>query len=110
LIERHDMGWLIGVDTGGTFTDLVAVHGGAGELRFSKVPSTPADPSEGVMAALENLLATGIDPADISFFAHGTTVATNALLEGKGAATGLMITRGFRAVYEARGASQPSGA
>ena len=51
----------------------------------------------------------GIDPARYQFFAHGTTVATNALLEGKGAVTGLMITRGFRAVYEARGWSQPSG-
>ena len=55
------------------------------------------------------LLADGIAPADISQFVHGTTVATNALLEGKGVRTGLLITRGFRAVYEARGWSQPRG-
>lgn len=104
------MGWLIGVDTGGTFTDLVAVHEETRELRFAKVPSTPHDPSLGVMAALEQLLEAGVQASHICFFAHGTTVGTNALLEGKGASTGLMITRGFRAVYEARGFSQPSGA
>src|SRR4051812_8387304 len=58
---------------------------------------------------MEKLFADGIDPGDISLFVHGTTVATNALLEGKGVRTGLLITRGFRAVYEARGWSQPKG-
>ena len=58
---------------------------------------------------MDKLFAEGIDPADISLFVHGTTVATNALLEGKGVRTGLLITRGFRAVYEARGWSQPRG-
>ena len=58
---------------------------------------------------MDKLVADGLDPGDISLFVHGTTVATNALLEGKGARTGLMITRGFRAVYEARGWSQPRG-
>ena len=104
------MAWMIGVDTGGTFTDLIAVEDSTGETRFAKVASVPADPSQAVMAALDELMAAGIAPADVAFLAHGTTVATNALLEGKGAATGLLITRGFRAVYEARGASQPSGA
>src|SRR5215218_10651143 len=58
---------------------------------------------------MDKLFADGINPGDISLFVHGTTVATNALLEGKGVRTGLLITRGFRAVYEARGWSQPSG-
>ena len=102
--------WMIGVDTGGTFTDLVAFDAATGETRVAKVASVPADPSQGVLAALEELLGQGISPADIAYFAHGTTVATNALLEGKGARTGLLITRGFRGVYEARGASQPTGA
>lgn len=101
--------WLIGVDTGGTFTDLVAFEQDSGELKRAKVPSVPQDPSLAVLDALQNLFAEGIDPADVSMFVHGTTVATNALLEGKGVRTGLLITRGFRAVYEARGWIQPSG-
>ncbi len=104
------MAWMIGVDTGGTFTDLIAVEEASGEMRIAKVASVPADPSLAVLKALEVLVEGGIDPADISFLAHGTTVATNALLESKGARSGLMITRGFRAIYEARGGSQPSGA
>jgi N-methylhydantoinase A len=101
--------WLVGVDTGGTFTDLIAVETGSGELKRAKVPSVPADPSLAVLEALERLFSEGVQPRDISLFVHGTTVATNALLEGKGVRAGLLITRGFRAVYEARGWSQPSG-
>jgi N-methylhydantoinase A len=101
--------WLVGVDTGGTFTDLIAVEQASGELRRAKVPSVPGDPSLAVLDALDRLFVDGVDPADISLFVHGTTVATNALLEGKGVRTGLLITRGFRAVYEARGWSQPKG-
>jgi N-methylhydantoinase A len=65
----------VGVDVGGTFTDLVVLADG--ELRFAKVPSTPADQSAGVMAALA---AAGVDAHEVVAFAHGTTVATNALL------------------------------
>jgi N-methylhydantoinase A len=100
--------WMVGVDTGGTFTDLVALNRDSGELRETKVQSVPADPSQAVMNALEELFATGVNPGDVAFFVHGTTVATNAILEGKGARTGLLITRGFRGVYEARGWSLPS--
>jgi N-methylhydantoinase A len=109
-LREDDVGvWLVGVDTGGTFTDLIAVEQGSGELRRAKVPSVPGDPSLAVLDALDRLFADGVAPADISLFVHGTTVATNALLEGKGVRTGLLITRGFRAVYEARGWSQPKG-
>src|SRR5579871_3519821 len=101
--------WMVGVDAGGTFTDLIAVAPASGETRLAKVASVPSDPSQAVMNALEEVFCAGVDPADIKFFAHGTTVATNALLEGKGAVTGLLITRGFRAVYEARGWTQPTG-
>ena len=99
--------WMVGIDTGGTFTDLIAFNPETGERRIAKVPSLPEDPSVAVMNALEELFAAGVMPDDIDFLVHGTTVATNALLEGKGARTGLLITRGFRAVYEGRGWSQP---
>ncbi len=82
----------VGVDVGGTFTDLVALTGG--RLVTAKVPSTPADQSEGVM---RSLAAAGVD---VGALAHGMTVATNALLERRGARTALVTTRGFRDVIE----------
>jgi N-methylhydantoinase A len=103
------VGWLVGIDTGGTFTDLIAVEPSSGELRRAKVPSVPRDPSAAVRDALQTLFSGNVAPAGIAQFVHGTTVATNALLEGQGVRTGLLITRGFRAVYEARGWSQPRG-
>jgi N-methylhydantoinase A len=99
--------WMVGIDTGGTFTDLIAFEVDSGELRVAKVSSDPGDPSSAVMAALDELFATGVEPADIASLVHGTTVATNAILEGKGVKTGLLITEGFRAVYEARGWARP---
>ena len=84
----------LGVDVGGTFTDLVALIDG--EVVTAKVPST-SDQSEGVLAAVE---ATGIESADVEAFAHGTTVATNALLERRGAHTALVTTEGFRDIIE----------
>ncbi len=99
--------WMVGVDTGGTFTDLIAFNSATRELRTAKVPSRPGDASAAVMGALDVLFGTGVAAGDIGLLAHGTTVATNTILEGKGARTGLIITRGFRAVYEARGWAQP---
>ena len=96
-------GWMIGVDTGGTFTDLVAFAPATGELRTIKVPSVPADPSQALIDALDELFRTGIAPSQVDCLVHGTTVATNAVLESAGVRAGLLITRGFRAVYEARG-------
>ena len=101
--------WMVGIDTGGTFTDLIAVERASGALRLAKLASTPEDPAAAVTEALEQLFGNGIAAGDVSLLAHGTTVATNALLEGAGVPTGLLITRGFRAVYEARGWSQPRG-
>jgi N-methylhydantoinase A len=86
-------GTRLGVDVGGTFTDLVALD--AGELRTAKVPSTPRDQSEGVMVAVETAAV-----ADAAAFAHGMTVATNALLERAGARTALVTNSGFRDVLE----------
>lgn len=105
----NERAWLVGVDSGGTFTDLIAVEQKAGEFRRAKVPSVSADPSAAVLDALGKLFADGVAPSSIALFVHGTAVATNALLEGKGVRAGLLITRGFRAVYEARGWSQPLG-
>jgi N-methylhydantoinase A len=102
--------WLIGVDTGGTFTDLIAFDHANGALKRAKVPSVPGDPSLAVIDALEKLFAEDVKPSDIGMIVHGTTVATNALLEGKGVRAGLLITKRYRAVYEARGWSQPHGA
>ena len=89
----------LGVDVGGTHTDLVLVDGSGG-VRVEKVPSTPGNPSIAVLQGIGRLVASGIAPEAIGFFGHGTTVTTNALLEMKGARTGLLINEGFRAVQE----------
>ena len=81
----------VGIEVGGTFTDLVAIADG--EVLISKVPSTPADPHEG---ALEATRAGAIDLAKLQDLVHGSTVATNAILERKGARIAFLVTRGFR--------------
>jgi N-methylhydantoinase A len=85
----------LGVDVGGTFTDLVALAGG--DITTAKVPSTPKDQSEGVMNAVR---AVDFSDAEVVAFSHGTTVATNALLERKGSRTALVTTDGFRDLIE----------
>ena len=90
---------LLGVDVGGTFTDAVLVAGAG--LVTAKSPTTPGDQSEGVMAAVRSVLAQANAAAsDVELFAHGMTVATNALLEGRGARTVLVATEGFTDVVE----------
>src|SRR5258707_15874129 len=96
----------IGIDVGGTFTDLVAVDP-AGRATLAKVASTPTDPSVGVMDGLNRLAEVLGVPAARMFaeterIVHGTTVATNALLEQKGAKVGLLTTEGHRDVIEMR--------
>ncbi|MBA2534522.1 MAG: hydantoinase/oxoprolinase family protein, partial [Rubrobacter sp.] len=93
----------LGVDVGGTFTDLVALS--EGELITAKVPSTPKDQSEGVMNAID---ASGVEPGSLAALAHGMTVATNALLERGGARTALVTTEGFRDVLEIARQNRPS--
>jgi N-methylhydantoinase A len=98
--------WRVGVDVGGTFTDLV-IADSDGRTDVFKVPSVPADPGEGVISAL-NTACAALDQTmekflgDCQFFLHGSTVATNTLLEGKGARVGLLTTKGFRDSLEAR--------
>jgi N-methylhydantoinase A len=90
----------LGVDVGGTHTDLVLLDLASGALMVEKVSSTPKNPALGVLDGVAKFVARGIKPGDIEFFAHGTTITTNALLEMRGAKVGLLITRGFRAVQE----------
>jgi N-methylhydantoinase A len=97
------------VDTGGTFSDFVYLNEATGEMSIAKVPSTPDDPSRAILAGVEILLANGVAAADIGYFCHGTTVGTNALLEGKGAATGLLVTEGFRGIYPVGEQARPYG-
>lgn len=90
----------VGVDTGGTFTDLILL-GDDGQLLRRKVLSTPDDFSRGILQALTAAMAErGIEGSDLREFIHGTTVATNAILEAKGPTVGLLTTRGFRDVLE----------
>ncbi len=97
------------VDTGGTFSDFVYLNEETGAVTIAKVPSTPDDPSRAILAGLETLLANGVPAADIGYFCHGTTVGTNALLEGQGVKTGLLVTEGFRGIYPVGEQARPYG-
>ncbi len=97
------------VDTGGTFSDFVVFDEETGTYRILKVPSTPDDPGRAVLNGLELLREQGVRPEQIGFFSHGTTVATNALLEERGARVGLAVTAGFRGIYETAEQSRPYG-
>jgi N-methylhydantoinase A len=99
----------VATDTGGTFTDFVIFDEATGAYRIMKVPSTPANPAQALLNGLEALRAEGVRPEQISVFTHGTTVATNALLEERGAKVGLAVTAGFRGIYEAMEVSRPFG-
>ena len=99
------MARLAGIDVGGTFTDLVFVDSETGSLRALKVPSTPADESEGFIAALQ---ATGEPVSSVSGVIHGTTVGLNAVLERKGACCALLTTQGFRDILELRRRDRPN--
>jgi N-methylhydantoinase A len=98
------------VDTGGTFSDFVYLNEETGELTIAKLPSTPDDPSRAIAAGLETLFGQGVQASDIGYFCHGTTVGTNALLEGKGVPTGLLVTEGFRGIYPVGEQARPYGA
>ena len=87
----------VGVDVGGTFTDIFVYDEESGETVSAKVPTTPENQAIGVMQSVET---ADVSLADVSFMAHGTTTGTNALIERKGAVTGLLSTEGFRDVLE----------
>lgn len=91
----------LGIDVGGTFTDVMLIDERTGRMQIGKVPSTPSDPSVGFLNALERILPEArVAPEGVAYVVHGTTVATNAIIEGKGARTGLITTEGFRDLLE----------
>src|SRR5947209_18527053 len=95
------MAWRIGVDSGGTFTDVCLFDDETGAVSVWKVASTSADPSQGIAAGVaEGLGRVGAAPQEVRYFGHGTTVATNALIQHRGAKTGLITTDGFRDLLE----------
>lgn len=104
------MAYRLGVDVGGTFTDLLLIDDDTGETFRAKTPSTPVDPSQGVLVGIEKVTAAqGVALTDIGHLMHGTTVATNAVLEGKGATVGLLVTTGYRQVLQIARSFVPGG-
>lgn len=104
------MTYRLGVDVGGTFTDLLLFNQESGAFWRHKTPSTPHDSSQGILNGLTAICASaGITPADIDYFLHGTTVATNAILEGKGARVGLIVTQGYGQVMQIARSFVPGG-
>ncbi|MYF93575.1 MAG: hydantoinase/oxoprolinase family protein [Gemmatimonadetes bacterium] len=95
------MAYRLGVDIGGTFTDIALIDEATGQIYTGKVSSTPQDPSGGFMEAVQRLLAKQqVAAQDVAYIVHGTTVATNAIIEGKVAPTGFITTEGFRDMLE----------
>ncbi|MCL5264352.1 MAG: hydantoinase/oxoprolinase family protein [Chloroflexi bacterium] len=100
----------IGIDVGGTFTDVVLVDDRTGKFNYAKTPTTPWDPAEGVLNGLEKILETAnASMADVECIVHGTTIGTNALLERKGAKVGLLTTEGFVDNLEIGRLQRPKG-
>src|SRR5690606_21349004 len=102
--ERQEMAVRVGVDTGGTFTDLVAQDVGSGALSIAKSLSTPGAPSRAIR---DTLRQAGLNDEEISSFVHGTTIATNALIERTGARVALITTRGFRDILSIQRLTRP---
>lgn len=102
------MSYRLGVDVGGTFTDLVLIDEDNGDIVTAKVPSTPEDSSIGVLNGIDKLCTT-TDRSEISHVMHGTTVATNAVLTGNGAKVGLITTRGYKQILHIARSHVPGG-
>ena len=101
------MAWRIGIDIGGTFTDVALVQEETARIAIAKLPTTPHDFGQAVIDGIRQALDTNaIDPADVSLLSHATTIVTNALLENKGARAGFVATRGFRDILELRRSSR----
>lgn len=103
------MSYRLGIDIGGTFTDATLIDEASGATRIAKVPSTPHDPSIAFLRATERILReAGVPPSDVRYAVHGTTIATNAIIEGKIARTGFITTEGFRDMLEIARQTRPS--
>jgi N-methylhydantoinase A len=104
------MAYRLGVDVGGTFTDLLLFNEVTGAFWRHKTPSTPADSSVGILTGVDAICAeAGITPSEVGLFLHGTTVATNAVLQGKGARVGLVTTKGYRHIMQIARSFVPGG-
>src|SRR5438309_3266636 len=104
------MSYRLGVDVGGTFTDVLLVDEDSGSTWRAKTASTPADQAVGVLHGIGKVCAdAGIELSEVAQVLHGTTVATNAILEGKGATVGLVTTKGFRQVLQIARSFVPGG-
>lgn len=104
------MSYRLGVDVGGTFTDLLLLEEQSSAFWRHKTPSTPHDSSEGILIGVHAICAqAGIAVSDVEIFLHGTTVATNAVLEGKGARVGLIVTQGYRQIMQIARSFVPGG-
>ena len=104
------MSYRLGVDVGGTFTDILLVNETTGQTFREKTPSTPEDQSIGVFRGIEEVCrGAGVDPAEVAEVLHGTTVATNAILEKRGSRVGLVTTEGFRQVLQIARSYVPGG-
>lgn len=104
------MSYRLGVDVGGTFTDLLLFDDQSGASHKTKVPSTPDDPSRAVVSGTRDICEiANITPDQIDYFLHGTTVATNAMLEGKGGRVGLIVTEGYRQILQIARSYVPGG-
>jgi N-methylhydantoinase A len=104
------MAYRLGVDVGGTFTDFLLLNEDSGETFTAKVPSTPEDSSIGVLNGVARICEeSGVDPAAIKLVMHGTTVATNAVLTGRGARVGLVTTAGFEDTLQVARSFCPGG-
>ena len=104
------MAYRLGVDVGGTFTDVLLMNEVTGETHTAKVPSTPEDSSLGVLNGVGRICEeSGVNPHDIELVMHGTTVATNAVLTGRGARVGLVTTAGFEDTLQVARSFCPGG-
>jgi N-methylhydantoinase A len=102
--------WRVGIDTGGTFTDIVAVHGATGRMLVTKVSSTPHNPAVGLVSGVREVMRIAEEPlSNVATLSHGTTVATNALLQGAIEGLGLIVTGGFRHILEIARQAVPDG-
>ena len=104
------MSYRLGVDVGGTFTDLLLINEQSGETYTAKVPSTPEDSSIGVLDGVERICSeSGVDPQQVRRVMHGTTVATNAVLTARGARVGLVTTMGYKHTLQVARSFCPGG-
>ena len=99
----------VGIDVGGTFTDVVMLNEESGDIDLVKVPTTPSDPSVGPLSGLERAMTgANVDPENVVFVVHGTTIATNSIVTGGGGRAGLIASDGFRDVLEIARQARPS--